>query len=68
MTPPLTTYRVTCLSTLIYRTEFEIQATSPDEAIVLCQERIDLDDNHVEPVAEKFLETDDETDWEAEPL
>ena len=67
-TPPLITYRVTCISTVLYRTEFEIEASSPQEAIDFAIRRNDDEGNYIEPVAEKFLETEDETDWQAQPI
>lgn len=67
-TPPRITYRVSCLSTLLYRTEFEIEASSPEEAIDFAISRNDDEGNYIEPVAEKFLETESEDDWNAEPI
>lgn len=65
---PTNRYRVSCVATLLYRTEFEVEATSPAEAIEFCIARNDDKGNYIEPVAEKFLETEDESGWEAEPL
>jgi hypothetical protein len=64
----MTTYRVTCIATLLYRTEFEVEATSPQQAIDFCSQRLDGNGEYLEPVSEKFLETEDESGWEAEPL
>lgn len=66
-TPKPQTYRVTCLSTLLYRTEFTISASSPEEAIEFCKNRSAGDGKYLDHDHEKFLETIDETDWEAEP-
>lgn len=65
---PRQTYRVSCVATLLYRTEFEVEAESPAQAIDFCVNRLDDMGNYIEPVAEKFLETEDESGWEAEPL
>jgi hypothetical protein len=65
---PTTTYRVSCISTLLYRTEFTVAATSPQQAIDFCIQRLDANGNYLESDSEKFLETEDETGWEAEPL
>lgn len=62
------TYRVTCCSTVLYLTTFEVEATSPQQAIDLCVQRLDADGNYLEPTHEKFLETEDESGWEAEPM
>lgn len=68
MNPPRLLYRVSCISTLLYRTEFEIEASSPEEAIDFATRRIDGDGNYLEPTYEKFLETEDESDWNAQPM
>ena len=68
MNQPRLLYRVSCVSTLLYRTEFEIEASSPGEAIDFATRRIDGDGNYVEPTHERFLETEDESDWNAQPM
>lgn len=68
MTNPNLTYRVTCISTLLYRTEFEIEADSPQQAIEFAINRNDDAGNYIESTSEKFLETECETDWHAEPI
>ena len=65
---PRTTYRVSCIATLLHRVEFEVEATSPEQAIDFCVQRLDADGNYLESTHEKFLETEDESGWEAEPM
>ena len=67
MTQPLRTYRVTCIATLLHSVEFEVEASSPQQAIDFCINRNDDKGNYIEPISEKFIETESETNWEAEP-
>ena len=65
---PRKTYLVSCIATLLHRVEFEVEATSPKQAIDFCIARNDDQGNYLEPTHEKFLETEDESGWEAEPM
>lgn len=65
---PRLKYRVTCYSTLLYRTEFEVVAGSEQQAIDFASQRTDGMGGYLEPVHEKFLETLDEHDFAAYPI
>lgn len=67
MTQPRLTYRVSCIATLIYRLEFEVEADSEQQAIDFCAQRHD-GVNDIEPTNEKFIETESETAWSAHPI
>ena len=67
MNQPRRTYRVTCIATLLVSVEFEVEADSPQQAIDFCAQRNDDMGNYIEPTSEKFIETESETNWEAEP-
>lgn len=68
MTNPRKTYRVSCVATLLHRVEFEVEAESEEQAIEFCIARNDDMGNYIEPTHEKFIETESEDGWEAEPL
>jgi hypothetical protein len=65
---PRQMYRVSCIATLLHRVEFEVEAESPRQAIDFCNQRLDDRGNYIEPTHDKFLETEDESGWEAEPM
>jgi len=67
MNQPRRTYRVTCIATLLHSVEFEVEASSPEQAIEFCVNRNDDQGNYIEPTHDKFIETESETNWEAEP-
>ena len=65
---PLTiTYRVTCVATETRRLVFEVDATTPQEAIDFAAQR---DDGllSIEPISDEFLGAEREDGWTAEPL
>lgn len=67
MNQPRRTYRVTCIATLLHSMEFEVEADSPQQAIDFCAQRLDDKNRYIEPTRDKFIETESETGWEAEP-
>jgi hypothetical protein len=65
---PLTiTYRVTCVATETRRLVFEVDATSPQQAIDFAAQRHD-EITDIESITDEFLGTEREDGWTAEPI
>lgn len=57
------TYRVTCHQTHVEEVCFEIQASSREEAISLCQSGRDINGDPLEPIDTSFIETINQTNF-----
>lgn len=62
------TYRVTCCQSATFHIGFEVEASSPQEAIDFCANRADADGNFITPCEDNQIETESEYDWKAKAL
>ena len=57
------TYQVTCHQTHVEEVCFEIEASSPEEAISLCQSGRDINGDPLDPIDTSFIETINQTNF-----